>query len=76
VRLLIVRDGFDPMRLAAAGYAEYHPMASNGNVEGRATNRRVDIVILGQTLPLASTPVLIGPQVLPELPGAKEKPRP
>ncbi len=50
VRLLIVREGFDPNRLSAAGYAEYHPVASNRTTEGRGLNRRVDIVILGQAL--------------------------
>jgi chemotaxis protein MotB len=50
VRLLIVRDGFAPDRLGAAGYAEYHPVASNRTVEGRGMNRRVDIVILGHAL--------------------------
>ena len=49
VRLLIVRDGFDPHRLSAAGYAEYHPAASNGTAEGRGQNRRVDIVILSES---------------------------
>jgi len=48
VRLLIIRDGFAPDRLSAAGYAEYHPVASNRSSEGRAMNRRVDIVILGK----------------------------
>jgi chemotaxis protein MotB len=51
VRLLIVREGFDPNRLSAAGYAEYHPIATNRTAEGRGMNRRVDIVILGQALP-------------------------
>jgi chemotaxis protein MotB len=51
VRVLIVRDGFDPARLSAAGYAEYHPIASNRTLEGRGMNRRVDIVILGRGLP-------------------------
>ena len=46
VRLLIVRYGFPPERLSAAGYAEYHPIASNDTVQGRAQNRRVDVVIL------------------------------
>ncbi len=46
VRLLVIRYGFDPSRLSAAGYAEYHPIASNATADGRATNRRVDIVIL------------------------------
>lgn len=46
VRLLIVRHNFAPQRLAAAGYAEYHPIASNATAQGRAQNRRVDLVIL------------------------------
>jgi chemotaxis protein MotB len=48
VRLLIVKYGFSPDRLSAAGYAEYHPLASNKAPEGRQQNRRVDIVILGK----------------------------
>jgi chemotaxis protein MotB len=51
VRVLIVRDGFDPARLGAAGYAEYHPIAPNRTAEGRSMNRRVDVVILGKALP-------------------------
>ncbi len=50
VRLLIVRDGFSPDRLSAGGFAEYHPVAANRTAEGRAANRRVDIVVLGRTL--------------------------
>lgn len=46
VRLLIIRYRFSPQRLAAAGYAEYHPIASNATPQGRAQNRRVDVVIL------------------------------
>jgi chemotaxis protein MotB len=48
VRLLIVRYQFSPERLSAAGYAEYHPIASNETAQGRAQNRRVDIVILSE----------------------------
>jgi len=51
VRLLIVRDGFSPARLSAAGYAEYHPVSDNRTNEGRGMNRRVDIVILGHGVP-------------------------
>jgi outer membrane protein OmpA-like peptidoglycan-associated protein len=62
VRLLIVREGFSPARLSAAGYAEYHPVATNLTAEGRGMNRRVDIVILGTDIakpPLAqpATPI-------------------
>lgn len=45
-KLLITRYRFDPARLSAAGYAEYRPVAPNDSAEGRARNRRVDIVIL------------------------------
>lgn len=33
-------------RLSAAGYGEYRPIDSNATPEGRARNRRVDVVIL------------------------------
>lgn len=35
-----------PARLSAAGYAEFRPVASNTTPEGRARNRRVDVVLL------------------------------
>jgi outer membrane protein OmpA-like peptidoglycan-associated protein len=70
IRLLIVRDGFAPGRLSAAGYAEYHPIASNGTAEGRGMNRRVDIVILGRALPslpvVSTEPQLAQPSLPPE----------
>ncbi len=46
INVFIERYGFEPRRLSAAGYAEFHPVASNDSAEGRARNRRVDIVIL------------------------------
>ena len=33
-------------RLSAAGYAEFHPVAGNDTSEGRAQNRRVDLVVM------------------------------
>ena len=50
VRLLIVRYNFAPERLSAAGYAQYHPISSNDTLQGRAQNRRVDLVILSEHL--------------------------
>ena len=55
VRLLILRYGFPPERLSAAGYAEYHPIASNDTPQGRAQNRRVDVVILSEHIVGSST---------------------
>ena len=48
VRLLLIREGYSPVRLSAAGYAEFHPIASNRTAEGRSMNRRVDLVVLRQ----------------------------
>jgi chemotaxis protein MotB len=43
----LVEDGrIAPARLSAAGYAEYRPRVANTEPEGRARNRRVDIVVL------------------------------
>jgi chemotaxis protein MotB len=42
---LIGPGRMDPRRLAAAGYAEYHPLTANATIEQRSQNRRVDIVI-------------------------------
>lgn len=49
VKLFITRYGISPDRLAASGYAEFHPVATNDTAEGRAKNRRVDLVILNLT---------------------------
>jgi chemotaxis protein MotB len=45
-KILIVRQHFNPRRLSAAGYAEYHPVAGNDTAEGRSQNRRVDVIVL------------------------------
>jgi chemotaxis protein MotB len=46
VRTLVEQHGISAERLAAAGYAEFHPAASNATAKGRQLNRRVDVVIL------------------------------
>ncbi len=45
-RLLLEHSTVRPADLSAAGYAEFHPIASNATEEGRAQNRRVDIILL------------------------------
>lgn len=46
VRLLQKDYGLEPSKMAAAGRAEYKPVADNATKEGRAANRRTRIVIL------------------------------
>jgi chemotaxis protein MotB len=38
-------SGVDPTLLAAAGYGEFHPVASNDTPDGRSQNRRIEIVL-------------------------------
>jgi chemotaxis protein MotB len=45
----------DPQRLSAAGYAEFHPRTSNDSVAGRASNRRVDVIVIAQATELPET---------------------
>ena len=45
-RFLLEHSHANPSQLSVAGYAEFHPIASNATPEGRARNRRVDIVFL------------------------------
>jgi chemotaxis protein MotB len=50
--------GVSPTRLSATGYGEYKPVASNDTVEGRQTNRRVEIVILPRTIKKAEDTIV------------------
>ncbi|MDE1162579.1 MAG: flagellar motor protein MotB [Acidobacteriaceae bacterium] len=45
-RFLLEHSTVNPSLLSVAGYAEFHPVASNATTEGRAANRRVDVVFL------------------------------
>ncbi len=44
VRYLVTK-GVDPKRIYASGFSYNQPVASNGTAEGRAKNRRVEIVV-------------------------------
>jgi len=60
VKLFLDRYRMEPSRLSATGFAEFHPVSENITVEGRARNRRVDIVILnplaGEKTPFTYVP--------------------
>jgi chemotaxis protein MotB len=49
--MLLNESGVDPQRISIAGYAQYHPSASNDTPEGRRANRRVDIVVVSASAP-------------------------
>lgn len=51
--------GIPADRLSAAGYSEFHPRADNALPEGRARNRRVDIVILNEATEAAEEPAKV-----------------
>lgn len=45
VKFLVDECGIDPKNLSAAGYADSRPVASNDSSEGRALNRRVNLIV-------------------------------
>jgi chemotaxis protein MotB len=45
VRVLTKDNGFDPNRITAAGKSSFHPVQANETVEGRAANRRTEIIL-------------------------------
>jgi chemotaxis protein MotB len=49
--MLLKESGVDPQKISIAGYAQYHPAASNDTAEGRRANRRVDIVVVSTATP-------------------------
>ncbi|QNI38282.1 flagellar motor protein MotB [Edaphobacter albus] len=50
-RFLLEHGTMHPNHVAAAGYAEFHPVASNATAQGRSQNRRVDIILLRSPTP-------------------------
>ena len=46
VTKFLADQGVDPARLSAAGYADTQPVAANTDAEGRAQNRRIEIVLM------------------------------
>jgi len=42
---LLAESGLDPYRLAAVGYGQFQPIATNDSAEGRGKNRRVALIV-------------------------------
>lgn len=54
----MIEAGFDPGNLAAAGYGQFDPVAANDTEEGRAKNRRIEIILIPD---LSELPNLVEP---------------
>ncbi|PKM97535.1 MAG: hypothetical protein CVU79_07810 [Elusimicrobia bacterium HGW-Elusimicrobia-3] len=46
----LVREGISPARLKYSGLGSAHPVASNDTAEGRARNRRIEVVVLKRSV--------------------------
>ncbi len=55
----MIKSGFPPKNLAAAGYGEFDPVAPNDKPEGREQNRRIEIILVPN---LEELPSLTGDQ--------------
>jgi len=45
VRILTIENGFDSSRINASGRGEFHPVKENETAEGRAGNRRTEVIL-------------------------------
>ncbi len=45
VRILTVDNGFDTNRITASGRGQFHPIKENETAEGRAGNRRTEVIL-------------------------------
>ena len=61
VRFLTEQAGVDPRRLGAVGYGEFRPVADNSTAEGRASNRRIAVVVLSEELIGSDAAAGLGP---------------
>ena len=57
----LVKNGVNAQRIGATGFADQRPVASNSTKEGRAQNRRVEVLILPTTVKPA-TPADAAPE--------------
>jgi chemotaxis protein MotB len=46
VKILTNNKGVDPMRVTAAGRSEFIPVSENDSAEGKAKNRRIEIILI------------------------------
>jgi chemotaxis protein MotB len=51
LELLVNRNGIARNRLSIAGFADTEPLTTNDDAEGRAHNRRVDVIVMEAASP-------------------------
>ncbi len=61
-------EGLDPRHLGAAGYSEFSFLGENGDSEGRAQNRRVELVVMPAADELLPLPPEVTKPALPHPP--------
>ena len=71
VSKIMLAEHVNPQRMGVVGYADQHPVASNGTEAGRAANRRVEVLIL-PTQVSTTQPTEMPPAA--ETPAASAKP--
>jgi outer membrane protein OmpA-like peptidoglycan-associated protein len=73
VREFLVAQGINPQNVTAVGYGKNYPVASNDTREGRALNRRVELVISGEVIgiKIGAPPA----QAQPPAPGVTPQPQ-
>lgn len=59
VRYLVEGKHYQPQQLSATGYGEFKPVAQNSSIEGKQKNRRVDIVVLNESMARQEPPVTL-----------------
>jgi outer membrane protein OmpA-like peptidoglycan-associated protein len=70
VRDFLVTQGVKPENIAATGYGEAKPVADNNTAQGRALNRRVQLVVSGDAIGVEQK----GPDAAAPVPAAAPEP--
>ena len=69
VRDFLVAQGVSMNNISATGYGKASPVADNGTAQGRAQNRRVNLVVSGDAIGVQeSAPDAVGTPAPPPLP--------
>ncbi len=68
----LTQNGLDPTMLSAVGYGEFRPIDTNDTPEGRAQNRRVEIVYLREHIASAVS-ATTAEKVVPENPAPEKQ---